>query len=319
MMHVFVYEHFSGGAADAPPDASRDLLEAGRAMRDAVVRDLLQIGDCAVTVAAGPHALEIPPGARRIQPVAGVGADEFVAEQARHHDRVWVIAPETDGVLARLQRCVEPGRWIGCDAAAIALASSKRGTLAHASAHGIATPLDFASTSATCRWVVKPDDGAGSIATQVHGSLAQAQADAQARRDRGEPATVEAWVDGDALSLSLLCGARGSELLSVNRQQITIDPLGVLSFDGVEVNMMRPDNVRLAQLRAWALALTCSVPGLHGFVGVDLVWHRRHGPVLIEINPRVTMAYVGLSAALDLNIAAAVLAIHDREVAHVAA
>jgi predicted ATP-grasp superfamily ATP-dependent carboligase len=32
--------------------------------------------------------------------------------------------------------------------------------------------------------------------------------------------------------------------------------------------------------------------------------------VLIEINPRVTMAYVGLSAALNRNLAAAVLADH---------
>ena len=39
-------------------------------------------------------------------------------------------------------------------------------------------------------------------------------------------------------------------------------------------------------------------------------------PVLIEINPRVTMAYVGLSAALNRNLATAVLAAHHREAVH---
>jgi predicted ATP-grasp superfamily ATP-dependent carboligase len=58
------------------------------------------------------------------------------------------------------------------------------------------------------------------------------------------------------------------------------------------------------------------VPGLRGYVGIDLVWHPQRGPVLIEINPRVTMAYVGLSAALDRNLAAAVITAHPHETLH---
>jgi tyramine---L-glutamate ligase len=43
------------------------------------------------------------------------------------------------------------------------------------------------------------------------------------------------------------------------------------------------------------------------------VWHERCGPVVIEINPRVTSAYVGLSRALGRNLAADVMAVcrHD--------
>jgi predicted ATP-grasp superfamily ATP-dependent carboligase len=51
-----------------------------------------------------------------------------------------------------------------------------------------------------------------------------------------------------------------------------------------------------------------AVPGLSGFAGIDLVWHPRHGAVVIEVNPRVTCAYVGLSAALGRNLAAELLA-----------
>ena len=49
------------------------------------------------------------------------------------------------------------------------------------------------------------------------------------------------------------------------------------------------------------------MPGLRGFVGIDLVWHEERGPVVIEVNPRVTCAYVGLSAALGRNLAAELL------------
>jgi predicted ATP-grasp superfamily ATP-dependent carboligase len=59
-----------------------------------------------------------------------------------------------------------------------------------------------------------------------------------------------------------------------------------------------------------AQAVVLAVPGLRGFVGIDLVWHARLGPVAIEINPRLTCAYVGLSAALGRNLAAEIVTAH---------
>jgi len=312
MMRVFVYEHLSGGG----DDASDELLAAGRAMRDAVVTDLLRTGDCAVSAAAGAQAAGLPAGARALRRPAGLGAIDFVARQARLHDRVWAIAPETGGVLAQLQRVVDPERWLGCDAAAIALASSKWATLAHAAEHGVTTPLAFSMSPATRRWIVKPDDGAGAIDSLVHNTHAAARDDLGLRRQRGESAVLEAWVAGEPLSLSLLCSEGRGELLSVNRQQLSIDALGVLSFAGVQIDALPRDDARFASLRSWVQTLVRTIPGLRGYVGIDLVWHAQRGPVLIEINPRVTMAYVGLSAALGRNLAGAVLADH-REALHV--
>jgi predicted ATP-grasp superfamily ATP-dependent carboligase len=312
MMRAFVYESLSGAAAVDAPD---ELLAAGRAMRDAVAQDLLRAGDWAVSVATGPHALPLPHGTRAVSAAAGQSGVEFVAQQQRLHDRVWVIAPETDGALAQLERVVEPGRWLGCSAEAIGLASSKRATLERAAAHGVATPLEFAASPATRRWVVKPNDGAGALATRVHNTHAAARDDLEARRRRSAAAVLEPWVAGEALSLSLLCSAERAELLSVNRQQLSVDAFGTVAFDGVQVNALAGDDARLATLRPWAQAVAGAFPGLRGYVGVDLVWHRHRGPVLIEVNPRVTMAYVGLSAALGRNLAAAVLDAHQREFA----
>jgi predicted ATP-grasp superfamily ATP-dependent carboligase len=41
------------------------------------------------------------------------------------------------------------------------------------------------------------------------------------------------------------------------------------------------------------------------------VLHPRQGPVVIEINPRVTCAYRGLSASLGRNLALELLASHQ--------
>lgn len=63
-------------------------------------------------------------------------------------------------------------------------------------------------------------------------------------------------------------------------------------------------------LRRLAAQVARHVPGLRGFVGIDLVWHAHFGPVLIEINPRVTCAYPGLSARLGRNLAGEIVQAH---------
>ena len=51
-----------------------------------------------------------------------------------------------------------------------------------------------------------------------------------------------------------------------------------------------------------ARAIAKAVPGLRGYVGVDLL---RHGQdyLVVEINPRMTTAYAGLSCSVGMNIA----------------
>jgi len=61
-------------------------------------------------------------------------------------------------------------------------------------------------------------------------------------------------------------------------------------------------------LAALAARVQRALPGLRGFVGIDLVWHAQRGPVVIEVNPRVTCAYVGLSRQLGRNLAGEVIA-----------
>jgi len=233
-----------------------------------------------------------------------------VARRAKGNELSWIIAPESDGLLARLHEAVTTGagagRWIGCDLPAITLASSKRATLERLAARGIATPLAFEGQAR--RWVVKPDDGAGAIATRRHATRAAALADLASRH---AAATLEPWVEGEALSLSLLCrGDAPAQLLAVNRQAIDVDAEGAVEYRGVDVAALGRDDARWPQLAALACAVARALPGLAGYVGIDLVWHAERGPVAIEVNPRLTCAYIGLSAALGRNLAREILDSH---------
>jgi predicted ATP-grasp superfamily ATP-dependent carboligase len=63
------------------------------------------------------------------------------------------------------------------------------------------------------------------------------------------------------------------------------------------------DEERAAPLRRLARDVVLALPGLRGCVGIDLVWHAQRGPVLIEVNPRLTSAFVGLSPRLGRRLA----------------
>lgn len=315
MTRIVVHEWISGGGlADTPAALRAELLPAGRAMRDALLADLLALPGLSVTVTDCADAPLLPGPAHVMRAAAGQAPLDFLAELAARHDSVWVVAPESDGLLARCQAVVGSARWLGCSAEAIAVASSKARMLRAWQAVGVCTPLAFAAAAGTQRWVVKPDDGAGAVATHTHASAAAAQAEAAARRAQGEAVVVEPWVDGPALSLSLRVPGLGEapQLLSLNQQAIRLDAAGRVHFDGVHWGPLPAGDPRRPALQQLADATLRALPGLRGFVGIDLVWHAQRGPVAIELNPRVSCAYAGQSAQLGRNLAADLLADHQR-------
>ncbi|MPW18043.1 ATP-grasp domain-containing protein [Paraburkholderia sp. CNPSo 3157] len=326
MKKILLYEYLSGnGDADRYADryadrcVSAELRMQGSAMRDAVARDLARSGHVALTCVAGHDeahdatdtalAIDWCPAPFAIPP------SRFLAAEARRHDAVWVIAPETDGVLSTLCEAVEPSRWIGCDAATLHIASSKRRTARYLALAGIATPRAWsveAPLEVACNasaWVVKPDDGAGAVDTLLFHDYRMAEYVFLRRVAAREHVTLEEWISGDALSLSLLCTRGHAELLGINRQHIGIYD-GQVAYEGLTANAVSLSSEKASAFRSLAARVARALPGLAGFVGIDLVWHPQRGPVVIEINPRVTCAYPALADLLDTNIAASVVAEH---------
>lgn len=292
---MFLYEYLSGGGLVA--QGADGLKAEGRAMREALADEIRGLPGWQLSVAA------TEPGPDHVLPQPVEAPVDFVHRQALLHDGVWVIAPETEGWLARLQAAVPAGvGWLGCSAEAIALTSSKRATVEVLAAAGV--PVPRAGLDAASRWVSKPDDGAGSVATRVHTGPIMASLPGWHH---------EPWVAGEALSLSLLCHARETELLSVNRQPVQLLADGVVQVDLPVPHVLPHDDPRWPRLATLAQAVARALPGLRGFVGIDLAWHPEAGPVVIEVNPRVTSAIVGLSAALGRPVVPAILKsfLHD--------
>jgi predicted ATP-grasp superfamily ATP-dependent carboligase len=106
---------------------------------------------------------------------------------------------------------------------------------------------------------------------------------------------------GRPVSVAFLVGPQAQVPLMPAAQLLSAD--GRFRYLGGTLPLAGALARRAVELAGRAVA---AVPGLRGFVGVDLVLGQ-HGDVVLEINPRLTTSYVGLRAMTPDGLAEAML------------
>jgi tyramine---L-glutamate ligase len=302
-VNLFVFEMVTGGGRTAEPLPS-SLTREGDLMVSALLRDLGQLPGLRLTTSRDPRLPPVP-GVTAIGMAQGEDPWELYARGVRGADAAWPIAPETGGALERLSRdtLALGKRLIGSNPEAVRLTASKRATARALDAAGVPVVPTFTAAEPLPRlagaWVVKPDDGAGCDGVLI---VPDGPAAAQRLARDGPGLVAQPWIEGCALSLSLLCCDGRAALVSCNRQHVRIVD-GRPELAAITVNALPDPEGRFADL---ADRIAAAIPGLWGYVGVDLILSVR-GPVVLEINPRLTTSYCGLHPALGFNAAALVL------------
>jgi predicted ATP-grasp superfamily ATP-dependent carboligase len=309
---LFVCEFVTGGGMlDEPLTPS--LAREGEMMRSALVDDLTEVPGLQLLVGRDPR-LPVPDRpARYIRPNPSEDGWAFLGRCVAMADAVWPIAPETGGALERLTRLVlDAGRTLlGSRPEAVRLTASKLATARRLAARGV--PVVPTHTAASLPgeagdWVVKPDDGAGAEDVRLfHGRDAMVRW--LAGTDGADRYVAQPFVAGEPASLSVLCRDGEAWVLSCNRQRISVEN-GRLCYLGGVVGGLEARRPVLAPIAAQVAA---AVPGLWGYVGIDLV-DRPQGPAVVEVNPRLTTSYVGLRQAIGTNPAALVLGLLERRI-----
>ncbi|GIX29288.1 MAG: hypothetical protein KatS3mg123_3169 [Burkholderiales bacterium] len=304
-MRIFLYEHVTGGGFMGQPLPASLAREGDRMLR-AALDDLTELPGVETVVSRDPR-LPFPPGAAAVlEPAPGESPRSLYRRGLALADLAWIIAPETGGVLEALAReALARGKGLfGCAPEAVRVAASKRATARALARAGLPVVPTFAPgeplPALPGPWVVKPDDGAG-----CEGARRVPDVDAvrEALLEAGTGPVAQPWIEGEAASLSLLVFPEGRvRLLSCNRQHIAVRG-EALALTGVTVGAWADADGRLAAL---AQAAVAAIPGLAGFVGIDYV-QTSAGPVVLEINPRLTTSYCGLRSVLGMNPAALAL------------
>jgi tyramine---L-glutamate ligase len=312
-LRIFVCEYVTGGGLSGQP-LPASLSREGDMMLTALVKDLASLDGVEIVTTRDKRlpALQADADVLKIDTPG-----EFWprwTELIRSADAVWPIAPESGGILSRVcGLAVEAGRrLLASDPQSVRLASSKLATARHLSKAGIPTvptaPLgngeNFRKASA---WVVKPDDGAGAANTLLFD--AAGNLDGWIVANPNADMILQPFVSGPATSLSLLCGDGAAWLLTCNEQIIEITG-NEFRYRGFIVGGCES---RRAEYQPIASAVAAAIPGLWGYVGVDLI-DGPDGPVVLEINPRLTTSYAGLRHAVGTNPAGLVMDLLKRQI-----
>lgn len=289
-MTLFVYEHLTA----TMPASETSLYREGRAMRDALIDDLRAV-----------------PGVE----VASFSPERSFDDCIRKCDAAWLIAPEFGGILTDLAKRVEAAgkRLLGPSSSAIRLTTNKQSLAKHWRDAGVLTLATMHYDDwqkRTYPVVVKPVDGCGSTAT----TLVRNETEIDLALTRAEKEgygpdrlIVQPYKPGRPVSVSFLIGPR--DVIPLVPAFQLVSPDSHFAYEGGELPIPPPLAARAIRLAR--KGIDC-VPGLFGYIGVDLILGERadgSNDCIMEINPRLTTSYIGLRALAEFNLAGAVVSL----------
>jgi predicted ATP-grasp superfamily ATP-dependent carboligase len=299
-MKILLFEWLVGGGtieSDCPLDRKDCFFEQGSAMFSAMVDDFIATGHQVVAPIDVRISQTDPPAAwaqqrRNFHPVL-VRTDlrQTLCNLAIDADQIFIIAPESDGILAQCYRWLEAfeDKWCAGPLDWIELASNKNRMQDYLDTNGIAVPPSAIDSGKP--WVAKPVSGAGSEDVGVFCGVSRIDEfkDRQAWR-------VEQYVPGKPVSVSAIANGGSHRLLPPTGQ--IFDTLSDREM-GAYVGAVYPlNNDEAGRATALAKQAVDVLPQFKGYIGIDMILADSGPDVVVEINPRMTMSYCHLPVEL---------------------
>lgn len=220
--------------------------------------------------------------------------------QMQSADAVWLIAPETDGVLHYLtQLAALQGKLIlGCGLLSIEITSDKLATYLALKQADILTLPTYTYQNwpkGEGSWLAKPNHGAGCEETVCYDN-AENLMHWLVQHNKLLTHVIQPYQMGVPASISCVIHNAKVQLLSCNTQLIEINN-HALSYQGSIINGLRE---HWQAFEVLANKIASAIPGLAGYVGIDVIVNN-HSVYALEINPRLTTSYAGLREATGAN------------------
>ena len=315
-MNLLIFEYVCGGGYANNRIPGSTLCEA-YAMLKTLISDCKALGfDITTLLDSRIKALKPPIFADEIISIeSNLEMYEKLISSSKLVDAVYVIAPESDQILERLLLSIinSGGKSLNCDINAIRKVSNKMKISILLKKVGLKSPetvifnidekinkIKLLVKDLNCPLVFKPIFGVGcdglSIVkkeNEILGAIDKIKCHSTESKF-----IVQNFTRGTPSSVCMF--SNGKEVLPVtfNQQLITLTGPnknseyggGIIPFD----HKLKNDALDAAK-RA-----VKSIDGLKGYIGVDMIL-TKNGPVILEINPRLTTSYIGLNNVVNFN------------------
>ena len=310
-MRILVFEFISGGglAKQPLPDS---LLQEGYLMRNALLDDLCVLTDVELLVLRDERiALDERKQNTRLQYLTifcDTDIQALLSSKQSVYDIVWLIAPETDGILAFwCDFFRKQGKNLATSAENIvAICQDKFATfiqLQNSAIPCVPSRLFNSSTViSNTKSVLKVNNSVGCDEVYLVESEQHWQNILLKLRPEGQY-IIQPYIDGKTLSLSCLFYQGQSYFICCNEQHMNVDKQQ-FELLACTVNV-QPEKAPTYQILCQKIAE--AMPLLFGYVGIDFIQTDTGENLILEINPRLTSSYVGIERALGINIAELVL------------
>ena len=293
-MRLFVTEFITGGGFANHP-LPEGLKQEGMLMLNSVLKDCSRINSLQLTTCLDSR-LAIDDDRVAVHTIDN--SKDYMKQVSRlasKNDYTWVIAPESTGILESLvaQLKKDGAITINCDTESIRMTGDKIKCTYRLLEMNIPTTINLSieeAESFTSKTVIKNRFGVGCEGLKICDSGVSALDSI----DDFNQWVVQPHISGEHLSLSLLCCSGRAKILACNKQIFTNEQepkLKACHVNAVTIN---------EQMKTLANNIANAFPGLAAYVGVDII-ATDDEYVVIDINPRLTSSYVGLSEVLSMN------------------
>ncbi|RLG62041.1 hypothetical protein DRN87_00905 [Candidatus Geothermarchaeota archaeon] len=229
-----------------------------------------------------------------------------IRKVATKYDYTYVIAPESDGLLYKLLIILE-GLHINSDPDTIARISDKFRVINDLEKTGINVPktlylekyrsereLQYIIRNLEFPMIIKPSIGAGCQGLRIIKSKEELRNNLRKLSVSYKTLILQEYIKGLPASISVVSDGVHYKILSINRQFIKFSEIGYWGgytpIRGISLKVIENIVRKISRLYS----------GLKGYFGIDIIISKDKVYV-IEINPRLTVSYIGISKTLSVN------------------
>ncbi|MDP6641693.1 MAG: ATP-grasp domain-containing protein [Nitrososphaerales archaeon] len=319
-MKVGIFEYIAGGGIKEV--ISGNMLCEGYSMLKSAIEDFQSAGyEVTTLLDSRLTKLKEHMKAEKIEIVSAQdNTSNVLHEMLKTVDLSLIIAPETGGTLSNLVQIARSNTIsLNSTPESIDLVSNKAKLAEILSRKGFPVPKTYCIKDGdgieeiervfknfSTPLIVKPLDGAGCAKVFLVNETRQLiKAQNLIMEDNPkERVIIQEFVEGIPVSVSLILNGMNAFPISLNLQKISLNtpPESSCYYGGI-TPFRHPDEFKALNLAKSAVE---QFNGLRGYIGVDMVMTSQ-GPFILEINPRLTVSYIGLKRISKVNLAKSIV------------